>query len=294
MKNILTAAMVITTLWSIPYSAADSHNSNLSISTVKDNILMLSNKGGNIVISKGSDGLLIIDNGYSEQSKALADTLEKIGGKNKLQYIINTHWHGDHSGANELLGNIATIVAHDNVRTRLSASQSVPLFGMESSHYAKQGLPSLTYPDSINIHFNDDTLTLKHYPNGHTDSDTVVFFKKANVVHMGDHLFYPMFPFVDVGNQGNAVNYAANVKAVLDQIDEQTIVIPGHGQITDKAGLRSFLAMLEGTVNEVKTMKVAGKTLEQVQQAGLSNRWQKWQDGFIKEPTWIKIIYTSL
>ena len=294
MKKILVTAVITAALCNIQYSIADSHSRHFAPSKVKDNILMLSNKGGNIAISKGSDGLLIIDNGYSDQSKELAATLEKIGGESELQYIINTHWHGDHSGANELLGNIATIVAHDNVRNRLKASQSIPLFGMESTPYAKPGLPSLTYPDSINIHFNDDTLTLKHYPNGHTDSDTVVFFKQANVVHMGDHLFYPMFPFIDVGNQGNAINYAANVKAVLDQIDDQTIVIPGHGPVTDKAGLTDFLAMLEGTIGEVKTMKMAGKTLEQSQQAGLSNRWQQWQGGFIKEPAWIKIIYTSL
>ena len=290
----LLAATLATLFCTIQHSTAEQHSQSFTLSTVKDNILMLSNKGGNIAISKGSDGLLIIDNGYSDQSEELAATLKKIGGASELQYIINTHWHGDHSGANELLGSIATIVAHDNVRSRLSASQSVPSFGMESAPYAKQGLPSLTYPDSINIHFNDDTLTLKHYPNGHTDSDTVVFFKQANIVHMGDHLFYPMFPFVDVGNQGNAVNYAANVKAVLSQIDDQTIVIPGHGTITDKAGLSDFLSMLEGTIAEVKTLKDAGKTLEQIQQAGLSNRWQQWQGGFIKEPKWIETIYSSL
>ena len=294
MKTSWVTAALTTAFFSATPVTAEHHGSNFSLSTVKDNILMLTNKGGNIAISKGVDGLLIIDNGYSDQSQELAATLQKVSGASELQYIINTHWHGDHSGSNELLGNIATIVAHDNVRKRLSAPQSIPLFGMESKPYAKQGLPSLTYPDSINIHFNNDKLTLKHYPNGHTDSDTVVFFEKANIVHMGDHLFYPMFPFIDVSNQGNAVNYAANVKAVLEQINDKTVVIPGHGPVTNKEGLNNFLAMLEGTTAEVKAMKSAGKTLEQAQQAGLSDRWKKWGDGFIKEPTWIEIIYTSL
>lgn len=274
---------------------ADQHDSaGFKVTTINPQLLLLQGKGGNIALSKGDDGLLIIDNDYPDMAPALKAEIEKIGGK--LKFILNTHWHGDHAGGNDALGKIegVNIVAHENVRKRLSSRQEIPLFKMVSEPQPKHALPTLTYPQAMTIHFNGDTLNLVHYPNGHTDTDTVIYFDKANVVHMGDHLFYPMFPFVDIDSGGNVVSYTQNVAAILEAIDEKTVVIPGHGPLTDKKGLTAYHKMLQGTTAEVKTKKDKGLSLEQIQAEGLSKQWDDWTKGFIKSPVWISFIYNSL
>lgn len=274
-----------------------SHNKNTklySTQKISNSLTLLFKKGGNILLSKGQDGLLIIDNGYADLSNELKTSIDNIGGEQSLQYIINTHWHGDHTGANELLGKQATIIAHDNVRKRLSSPQEIPLFKMVSKAYPPHALPSLTYPTSMNIHFNGDQLQLKHYPKGHTDGDTVVLFSEANVIHMGDLFFHPMFPFIDTQNGGNALHYLENIQAINKTIDSKTVVIPGHGPISNKQGLSDFEKMLNGTIKEVTTLKNSGLDLSAAQQQGLSKQWKKWGNGFINEKTWIGIIYDSL
>jgi glyoxylase-like metal-dependent hydrolase (beta-lactamase superfamily II) len=255
---------------------------------------LLQGTGGNILVNRGPDGLLIIDDDYSKASGALKQEIEKLGDLNQIKYIINTHWHGDHSGGNAALGKYAPIVAQENVRTRLSSRQQVPIFNMVSDPYPEYARPTLTYPDAMTIVFNGDSVFLQHYPNGHTDGDSVIFFNNASLIHMGDHMFYPMFPFVDIGSGGNAISYANNVAAILAKADEDSIIIPGHGPVTDRAGLARFSEMLKGTIAEVTAMKAQGLSLQQAQQQGLDKKWQQWNGGFIKEPTWIEFIYQSL
>lgn len=267
---------------------------DFTATSLSPSLVFLQGKGGNILLSKGDDGLLIIDDDYADMADALKAQLMQHGGVDQLQYVLNTHWHGDHTGTNTVWGESALIVAHDNVRKRLSERQAIPLFNMVSEPYPPQGLPTLTYPDSMRIYFNGDEITLQHFSHGHTDGDSVVFFKEANLVHMGDHLFYPMFPFIDLASGGNAVQYADNVGEILKRIDNNTTVVPGHGPVTDKAGLSRYHQMLVGTIEEVQAMKQAGKTLQQAQAIGLSDRWQEWSNGFIKQPVWISFIYDSL
>ena len=261
--------------------------------TVTDNISMLQGKGGNIGILKGDDGLLMIDDDYQDMSKALKKALRKLGGAKKVAYLINTHWHGDHTGGNFMMGDYTTIVAHDNVRARLLTAQEIKLFGMKSDPYPAHALPSITYQSTLNLYINDEEVQLVHFAGGHTDGDSVVFFKKANVVHMGDHFFNGIFPFIDIGTGGSAVRMAENVAKVLTMIDNETKVIPGHGPLANKKDLKAFHAMLVGTTAEVKAMKNKGLTIEQAKKQGLSKAWEKWSS-FINTETWIGIVYQSL
>ena len=236
----------------------------------------------------------MIDADYRNMSAALKQALKPFGGEQKLAYIINTHWHGDHTQGNKIFGKHANIVAHDNVRARLLTTQEVKLFKMVSKPYPVHAVPSITYDKSMRLYINDQKVNIVHYANGHTDGDSIVFFEKANVVHMGDHHFSGFFPFVDIDTGGNVLTMAANVKKVLALINDKTKVIPGHGPLSNKADLKAFYDMLIGTSNEVKAMKDKGKSLAEIQKAGLSKRWDEWTDGFLSTEVWIGIVYNSL
>ncbi len=258
------------------------------------NIFMLRGKGGNIVLLKGSDGLLLIDDDYKDLSTELKKEITHHGKVDSLKYLINTHWHGDHTGGNIELGKYTTIVAHDNVRKRLSTKQEVKLFKMVSKPYPKNALPSLTYSNTMNIYFNEEEINIIHYSYGHTDGDSVVLFKKSNIIHMGDLYFAGMFPFVDVGTGGDVLQMAKNVNIILNKIDDSTKVVPGHGKLSNKKELNEFYKMLVGTYNEVNHMVSNGDKLEIIKKKGLSKKWAKWNVGFLKEDVWIGIIYQSI
>jgi len=278
------------------YGDEHHHGSSASftVSPIKGDLTLLQGKGGNIAVLKGEQGLLMVDDDYKDMSPALLAELEKLGGVEQLVYLINTHWHGDHTEGNLVLGEHGTIVAHENVRSRLQERQEVKLFGMVSEPYPEVALPSITYDDEMNIHFNGENIELEHFSEGHTDGDSVVFFKKHNVVHMGDHFFNGFFPFVDVENDGSVSGVAENVTDILEMINDDTIIVPGHGPLAKKADLVAFRDMLLGTSEEVKKMKEAGLTKEQAQEKGLSAEWDEWTDGFLKTSDWVGIVYSSL
>ncbi len=261
---------------------------------VTNEITMLQGKGGNIAVLKGEEGLLLVDTDYGEMSDALKKTLETMGGLDAVTYVINTYWHGDHSEGNQLLGHHATIVAHENVRTRLLAPQALKIFNMTVAPFEPYAAPSITYKKALSLYFADEEVMLVHFGSGHTDGDSVVFFNKANVVHTGDHFFNGFFPFVDIQNGGNVLQMAANVRQLLRMIDENTKVIPGHGPLSNKQELQVFHDMLIATTKEVQAMMKKGMNLEEMKKTGLSKRWQPWGTGFINESTWIQIIKSSL
>jgi len=295
--KVLAASFALALTSALPAMADGEHHApapKFSAKKVTDQITFLQGKGGNLALLSGDDGLLLVDDDYKEMSKALKAEINQRGGLDKLTYIINTHWHGDHTQGNLALGEHANIVAHDNVRVRLLSDGEVKLFNMKTKAYPKAALPSLTYDKEMSLHINNEEVRLVHFANGHTDGDSVVFFKNANVVHMGDHFFNGIFPFVDTGSGGNVVNYAKNVKAILAMIDDTTQVLPGHGALSNKQELEKFHAMLVGTTAEVKAMKDKGLSLEEIQKTGLSAQWQAWTKGFLSSEVWIKIIFTSL
>lgn len=296
-KLCLTTALIA--LCSAPYAMAEKHGHQAAAPSfrstpVTDQVILLQGKGGNLALLKGEQGLLMVDDDYKNLSPALKEELAKHGGLEKLTYVINTHWHGDHTQGNLALGGHAHIVAHDNVRARLMTRQEIKLFKMVSEPYPESALPSITYDKTLTLHINGETVQVVHYAGGHTDGDSVVFFKNANVVHMGDHFFNGFFPFVDVESGGNVLRMADNIKALLEVIDEETQIIPGHGPLANKQDLKAFHEMLVGTAAEVKAMKEQGMNLGQIQLKGLDSRWDEWADGFLPTRVWIGIVYASL
>ena len=297
-NTVINRAIFLVAVLSLSSSVSFAEHHQLSLSftevEVTSNIAMLQGKGGNLALLSGEQGLVLVDDDYQEMSSALTAVITAKGGLNKLTYLINTHWHGDHTGGNLVLGEQATIVAHDNVRTRLLSAQEIKLFNMKSQPYPEHALPSVTYANSLSLHINDEHIQLLHLANGHTDGDSVVFFKQANVVHMGDHFFNGIFPFVDVGTGGNVFTLTENIAHVLDLIDDKTKVIPGHGPLANKQDLKDFHTMLVSTSSAVKMMANKGQSLEQIQVEGLGVRWSSWSKGFLSEAVWISIIHSSL
>jgi len=262
----------------------------IKVTPVAGKIFMLQGSGGNIGVSVGADGILIVDDQYAPLSDKIHAALKGLS-DGKLKFILNTHWHGDHTGGNEKFGAEAPIFAQTNVRKRMAVDQTV--FGEKVPASPVSALPVVTFDDSLAIHFNGEEIQAIHFPSGHTDGDSVIFFTGSNVVHMGDDFFNGMFPFVDVGSGGSVEGLIRNVGKVLDRLPADVKVIPGHGPLSDKEGLAKFHRMLVETSRIVHEQLAAGKTLEQIKAAGFPAEWKSWGEGFIKPELWIDTIAAS-
>ncbi|PTT98820.1 MBL fold metallo-hydrolase, partial [Pseudomonas sp. HMWF031] len=207
---------------------------------IKGSVHMLTGAGGNIGVSAGEDGVLIIDDQFAPLAEKIAAQLGALG-SDKPKYVINTHYHGDHTGSNAFFHSHkgATILAHENVRVRLANDEKVK----------PEALPTITYEDGIKIYFNGETLHVMHLAVGHTDGDSVVWFEQPNVMHTGDLFFNGRFPYIDQGAGGNVEGYMDSVKQLLAKIDDETVIIPGHGDISNKQEYSAFLAMISETFN---------------------------------------------
>ena len=251
---------------------------------IKGSVHMLTGAGGNIGVSAGEDGVLIIDDQFAPLAEKIAAQLGELG-SDKPKYVINTHYHGDHTGSNAFFHSHkgATILAHENVRVRLANDEKVK----------PEALPTITYEDGIKIYFNGETLHVMHLAVGHTDGDSVVWFEQPNVMHTGDLFFNGRFPYIDQGAGGNVEGYMDSVKQLLAKIDDETVIIPGHGDISNKQEYSAFLAMISETFSYVKALKQDGKTLDEVKSMGLDDKWADWSWNFINEEKWITTLYTD-
>jgi glyoxylase-like metal-dependent hydrolase (beta-lactamase superfamily II) len=275
------AIIFIVSLFFLSYAAiADFNDQDYSIIDLKtikvaDKLYMLQGvngfAGGNLAISVGEDGCLMVDDQLAPMSEKIKQKLSEFECK-KLNFVLNTHWHGDHTGGNASFSDQATIIAHENVRNRMSSQQD-GFFGKTPAS-AKEAWPVITFDESLSIHFNNEEVKFLHLPNGHTDGDGVVYFVESNVAHMGDLLFTGVFPFVDLDSGGNVFNYTENLQAVLECLPEDAIVIPGHGELTDVSGIKSTHAMLLATTMYVVAMAEEGKTLSEIQTEGLPEMWK--------------------
>ena len=251
---------------------------------IKGSVHMLTGAGGNIGVSAGEDGVLIIDDQFAPLAEKIAAQLGELG-SDKPKYVINTHYHGDHTGSNAFFHSHkgATILAHENVRVRLANDEKIK----------PEALPTITYEDGIKIYFNGETLHVMHLAVGHTDGDSVVWFEQPNVMHTGDLFFNGRFPYIDQGAGGNVEGYMDSVKQLFAKIDDETVIIPGHGDISNKQEYSAFLAMISETFSYVKALKQDGKTLDEVKAMGLDDKWADWSWNFINEEKWITTLYTD-
>lgn len=259
---------------------------------VSGNIYMLEGSGGNIGVSVGDDGILIVDDQYAPLANKIRAALKGIADK-KLRFILNTHWHGDHTGGNVEFGPEAPIIAHDNVRKRMATEQKSEVFKSTTPASPKEALPVITFGHSLTVHFNGEEIRAVHFPKGHTDGDTVVFFTASNVVHLGDDFFAGRFPFVDLESGGSVDGLTKNIGEIIGKIPAGAKLIPGHGPISTIDDLKSYHRMLQETSNIVKQKIAAGKTLEQIKSEGLPEEWKTWGTGFIKTDFWLETIYKS-
>jgi glyoxylase-like metal-dependent hydrolase (beta-lactamase superfamily II) len=260
---------------------------------VAGNIYMLEGAGGNIGVSVGDDGILIVDDQYAPIADKIRAALKGIADK-KLRFILNTHWHGDHTGGNVVFGPEAPIIAHDNVRKRMSTEQKSEFFKRTTPAAPKEALPVVTFNQNLTVHFNGEEIRAIHYPHGHTDGDSVIFFTSSNVVHLGDNFFAGRFPFVDLDSGGNVEGLTKNIGEIIEKIPAGAKLIPGHGPLSTIDDLKTYHSMLIKTTDIVRQKIAAGKTLEQVKTEGLPDEWKSWGTGFIKTEMWLELVYRSL
>ena len=253
--------------------------------------------GGNIGVSAGEDALFIIDDQYAPVNPKILAALKQISDK-PVKFVLNTHWHGDHTGGNEIMGKAGgLIVAHDNVRKRMSAEQFIALFKSKVAPSPKIALPVVTFSTDVTFHLNGDEVYGFHVPKAHTDGDTVVHFRKSNVIHMGDTFFSGMYPFIDGASGGSPEGIVAAADRVLAIADDSTKIIPGHGPVSNKADLKDYRDMLAAVSVRVKALVKEGKKVEEILAANPSAQFdEKWGKGFINPRGFIEMlvaIYSS-
>tara|TARA_R110002153_G_scaffold124543_13_gene271077 strand:- start:25220 stop:26083 length:864 start_codon:yes stop_codon:yes gene_type:complete len=286
MRSKILLMTAIATLFSAGSAISQDNFADVEITSqhVSGSVHMLEGAGGNIGISAGDEGILIIDDQFAPLAEKIATAIGEIA-KTPMKYVVNTHYHGDHTGSNSYFKEIqgSTIFAHDNVRKRLA----------DKSEHTHNELPVVTYQQGVTFHFNGDTIKVMHFPAGHTDSDSVVWFEEANVLHPGDLFFSGLFPFIDLDGGGTVAGYISNVKKLISMLKEDTKIIPGHGKLSNKVGYQQALNMMEETAAIVWQQKSKGASLDDVLKKGLGEKYKSWSWSFINEEKWITTLYNG-
>jgi len=259
---------------------------------VAGNVYVLTGSGGNIGATVGEDGIAIVDDQFAPLAPKIQAALRALSPA-PVRFVINTHWHFDHTGGNAQFAETAAILAHANVRKRLlSGGKTV---GMEIPPAPHKALPVVTFEQGLSLWWNGEEIRAIHPGLGHTDGDTVLWFMKSNVVHMGDDYFATGYPFVDLASGGSVVKLVESIDVILGQIPQDAKVIPGHGPVSDVAGLRKYRAMIDGAVGAVRKARASGKTVEQMQKEKILAAWDdEWGKGYIKPDAFIATIAEDL
>ena len=284
MKRVayVIVAGVAVLLCIVAWAQRDYTRIEIETTPVAGNIYMLKGAGGNIGVSVGPDGILLVDDQFAPLAEKIRTALKELS-ERPLKFLLNTHFHGDHTGGNVIFGAEAHIIAHTNVRKRLQ---------MESP--AKEGLPVLTFDDSLSIHFNDEEIRVIHFPNSHTDGDSVIFFTGSNVVHLGDLFFSGRFPYVDLHSGGDVEGLIRHIEQLLTELPPDVKLIPGHGPLSNIDDLKAYHQTLVETRDLIRGQIEAGKSLEEIKAVGLPQKWRSWGAGFISTGRWIEIVHRSL
>jgi cyclase len=267
----------------------------IKVTKVSGNVYMLEGSGGNIAASVGDDGIVIVDDQFAPLADKIRAALKGITAQ-PLRFIINTHYHFDHTGGNLPLHD-ATIVAHDNVRKRLAMANVIGNGGavkFDQPAYPKEALPVITFAHDVTLHVNGEDIRALHAPSGHTDGDSIVFFPKSNVVHFGDDFVRYGFPFIDINGGGSSKGMIAALEGAMAQLPKDVKVIPGHGALATLDDVRSYVTMLKETRGVVEKGVKAGKTLEQLKQEKVLEPWQKFSGQMISTDLFIETLFNEL
>jgi cyclase len=262
---------------------------------LRGGVYMLTGSGGNIGLSVGDDAAFLVDDQFAPLTQKILAAVAAVTSK-PIKFVVNTHWHGDHSGGNENMGKAgALLVAHDNVRKRMSVEQFNAVFNMRTPASPPGALPVVTFSDSVTFHINGDDLVAFHIPPAHTDGDAIVHFTKADVIHMGDTYFASGYPYIDISAGGTVNGIIGAADRVLTMCGAQTIVIPGHGPVSDCPKLRVWRNMVATVRDRVQTEIRRGRTKEQIVAAKLTADLDPtWGRGFINGDGIVDLVYRSL
>ena len=262
---------------------------------VTGQIYMVTGKGGNIGLFIGEDGTFLIDDQFAPLTERIIAAIKSVGG-DFPEFLLNTHYHGDHTGGNENLGRGGTLIfSHDNVRDRLSAGSFIAVFDKKREAVSKEGLPVVTFSEDISFHLNGDTVHAIHVPHAHTDGDSFIHFKKANVIHTGDLFFNGFYPFIDVAHGGSLKGTIKGVDKVLALSDDKTKIIAGHGPLGNKAQLIEYRQMLWTAYERLRKLKAEGKSAQEAAAAKpLKDLEASWGNGMFTGDRWIEIIYSGV
>lgn len=289
-------AILLAATFATPAAAQQDYSKvEIKVERVAPGVAVLFGAGGNIGLSYGEDGNVIIDDQFAPLVPKI-DAAVKSVDPDPVRFVINTHWHGDHTGGNEAFGTTgAVIVAHDNVRKRMSTQQFTASMEPRGEPSPAVALPVVTFAEAVTLHLNGDTVRVTHVADAHTDGDALVKFEKANVLHMGDTFFHGAYPFIDAASGGGIDGVLAAVRTGLALADADTIVVPGHGKRADRSALAAYGELLQQFRDRIAAMKADGLTVEQVIAANPTAATDEAMgQGFISPERLVRSIYDTL
>ena len=298
MSYFAIGLLLLLTLTTIIVNDVNAQYENVTINTTKltDSIYMLKGSGGNIIVSIGQDGVFMVDDQFAPLTEKIKDAISKITDQS-IKFVINTHWHPDHTGGNENLGELGSIiVSHDNVRKRLSTEQFSDFSKRTVPPVSEKGLPIITFSDNMTIFQNDDEIKIIHVDNGHTDGDSIVYFTKNNVIHVGDDFNDKSYPFIDISSGGSIDGLISSLQIISSIIDDETKVVSGHSEISNKAKVNDFTNMLKDVREKVSQMIEDGKSLEEIISSQPTSKYDEiyYDHTRFKPENLITFIYQSL
>ena len=267
----------------------------VTVTQIGENVHLLQGQGGNIAVWTGADGAVMIDADFIEVTPTVLKAVASFTDKN-ISYLVNTHWHGDHTGGNSIVGAAsAKIIAHDNVRPRLSVDNFIAAFDMNVKAQPPAGLPQITFNDTLTLHLNGADMKLVHIPAAHTDGDAFIYLPSDNIIHTGDIYFNGIYPFIDSNTGGSLDGMIAGADKILEIADDNTKIIAGHGPLSNKTELKAYRDMLVGVRDKIKPLVDAGKSLEDIAAENLLAEFNaQWGDGFLPPEKWLGIVVAAM
>ena len=288
MRNIIIVVLLFASCLTV--TAQNFDTVNIKTTKVAGSVYMLEGSGGNIGVLIGNDGVILIDDQFAPLSEKIKKAIAAIS-DNPIKFIINTHFHGDHSDGNKIFGSEGSIiVAHENVRKRLSTDYLFEAFKQEQKAMSYEGLPKITFAESLTFNMNGETVQVIHIKNAHTDGDAAIYFKESNVLHTGDAFVRYGLPFIDDGGGGTIDGMIKGADQMLKMINDETKIIPGHGQISNKKDLLDYKNKLQTIRNRIADGIKAGKTVDQIIS---SDPTKEFKTGFDKV-FFVQSVYKSL
>jgi glyoxylase-like metal-dependent hydrolase (beta-lactamase superfamily II) len=292
-NRILAIAILFSFTAATAFPQQDFSKVEVKVVKVTDGIYMLQGSGGNIAISVGEDGVVMIDAEFAPLATKIKAAIKSVTDQ-PIRFLLNTHYHFDHTGGNPEFSKDSTIIAHDNVRRRMEKGDPPKLAGRDNPPSPKAALPIITFDNSLTVHLNGEDIRALHFASGHTDGDSIIFFPKANVVHMGDDFVTYGFPFVDAAGGGSILGLVENAEKAMAAVPDDVKVIPGHGPLSTKADVKKFTMWLRECIDLVQAGIKKGRTLDQLKKDNVLGKWDTNPNAFIKGDSFTELIYTEL